>query len=307
MNILVTGGTGFIGRPLCLRLLEQGHRLTLVSRSRRKVARLFHGVGVVEHLAELDEGARFDAVINLAGAPIADRRWSPARKRVLEQSRIDFTRELVACIGRMRQRPRVLLSASAVGYYGDQGDAVVTEATAPVDDYAHRLCASWEDEARKATVYGVRVCLLRTGLVLGPDGGFLKRLLPLYRLGLGGRMGDGQQVMSWIHRDDWIALALFLLQRRELDGPFNFTAPCPVTQAVFSRSLASQLHRPALLNLPAGLLRFMLGEMSQLLLGGQRVHPRRALEAGFRFRFEHLDEALRDVLKGRSDGSGDRR
>ncbi len=296
MNILVTGGTGYLGRPLCLRLLEQGHQLTLLSRSRRKVERLFHGVRAIESLDELDEQARFEAVINLAGAPIADRRWTAARKKILEQSRIDLTRELVEFIGRLRRRPHTLISGSAVGFYGDQGDAVVTESSPPADDYAHRLCAAWEAEARKATVFGVRVCLVRTGLVLGPGGGFLGRQLPLYRLGLGGRLGDGQQCLSWIHRDDWIALVLLLLARRDLDGPFNATAPKPVTQAVFSRTLATRLHRPALLNLPAGLLRVLLGEMSALLLTGQRVHPQRLLEAGFHFRYPTLDEALQAIL-----------
>jgi hypothetical protein len=200
-------------------------------------------------------------------------------------------------MGSRGQRPAVFLSASAIGYYGDQGDATVTEDSAPHAEYTHTLCAGWEAAAHEAQALGIRTAILRIGLVLGPGGGFLARLLPPFRLGLGGPVGSGRQWMSWIHREDLLGIIDLLLARDELRGAFNATAPAPVTSREFARALGRVLHRPAVLPLPAFVLKAALGEMSRLLLTGQRVLPARALEAGYVFRFTELEDALKDVLR----------
>jgi len=194
--------------------------------------------------------------------------------------------------------PRVMVSGSAMGYYGAQGERVVDEDTPPHDEFAHRLCAEWEAAAREAESAGVRVALLRTGLVLDAGGGTLAKMLPPFRLGLGGRFGDGRQFMPWIHREDHVRSIEFLLARDDLSGPFNASAPHPVTNAEFTRILAHRLHRPALLPVPGRLLELALGEMARLLLTGADMRPRRLLDAGFRFEYETLDAALAAILSG---------
>ncbi|GIZ11087.1 TIGR01777 family oxidoreductase [Pseudomonas sp. NCCP-436] len=297
MHILLTGGTGLIGRALCVHWIERGHRLTVWSREPGKVARLC-GVSV-RGIARLDELAEdsVDAVINLAGAPIADRPWSSKRKGLLWSSRIGLTEQLLSWLQARTQPPAVLISGSAVGWYGNGGERELSESTAPVtDDFAARLCGAWEETALRAEALGVRVVRLRTGLVLSSDGGMLKRLLLPFRLGLGGRLGNGRQWMSWIHIADQIALIDFLLQQSDARGPYNACAPTPVRNAEFSKALGQVLSRPTLLPSPGFVLRAALGEMSELLLGGQRAVPTRLLEAGFSFRFTHLDVALVDLL-----------
>lgn len=297
MRILLTGGTGFVGAALCERLAIDGAQLVVLSRNAARArSRLPHGTRVVTTLGELDAQEHFDAVINLAGEPIAAGRWSAARKALLESSRIGLTRELVAWIARAAQPPRVLLSASAIGYYGDQGDAEVTEQTAPHDEYQHRLCRDWEAAALEAAALGVRTACLRIGLVIGPDGGFLARLLPPARFGLGGHIGSGLQWMSWIHRDDLVEMCLFLLAREDLQGVFNATAPNPVRSREFAQALGRTLRRPLQMPAPGIVFRLVFGEMSRLLLTGQRVLPARLQAAGFRFRWPELDGALRDAL-----------
>lgn len=298
MHILVTGGSGFIGRVLCQRLLEQGHQLTLLSRSPAKTQALFgQAVGVIGNLQQLPLESRFQAVINLAGEPIMDARWTAQRKQALLDSRVGITRQLLDFMAKAEQKPKVLLSGSAIGWYGDQGDMPLNETFAcDARDFGQELCRQWEQTALQAQSLGVRVCLLRTGLVVGKDGGFLARMLPLFRLGLGGRIGHGKQWMSWIHRDDHIAIMCKLLDDASLSGAFNLTAPQPATNAEFTQTLAAALQRPALLPVPAGLLKLALGEMAELLLGGQRVLPERIEKAGYRFKFPSLDAALRDVL-----------
>lgn len=297
MHILLTGGTGLIGRSLCAYWHEQGHRLTVWSRDPAKVARLCgEAVRGIAALEELD-GEPLDAVVNLAGAPIADRPWSRKRKTLLWASRIDLTEQLVSWLERREQRPAVLLSGSAVGWYGDGGDQELREDMQPLgDDFAAQLCGAWEQAALRAQSLGMRVVLLRTGLVLARDGGLLARLRLPFRLGLGGRLGDGRQWMPWIHIADQIELIDFLLQRPEAQGPYNACAPLPVRNAEFTKALGQALSRPTWLPVPAFALRAGLGEMAELLLGGQRALPSRLLDAGFSFRFTHLDVALTDVL-----------
>ncbi|RIA18820.1 hypothetical protein DFO61_4980 [Ectopseudomonas oleovorans] len=297
MHILLTGGTGMIGRALCAYWAEQGHRLTVWSRQPAKVAELCGpSVRGIARLEELNDEP-LDAVVNLAGAPIADRPWSKKRKALLWASRIGLTEQLLAWLHSREQQPAVLLSGSAVGWYGDGGEQELNEKTPRVtDDFAAQLCGAWEETALRAEALGIRVVLVRTGLVLNPDGGMLKRLLLPFKLGLGGRLGDGRQWMPWIHFADQIALMDFLLQHSEARGPYNACAPLPARNAEFTKAMGQALSRPTLLPVPAFALRAGLGEMSGLLLGGQRAVPMRLLEAGFSFRFTHLDVALVDLL-----------
>ena len=294
MHILLTGGTGLIGRHLCRHWLAQGHRLTVWSRRPEAVATLCgDGVRGIAELNELEAADPIDAVVNLAGAPIADRPWTASRRNLLWSSRIALTEQLLAWLGRREQRPGVLISGSAVGWYGDGGERELTEDAPPVvEDFASQLWIAWEETACRAQAQGIRVVLVRTGLVLASDGGFLSRLRLPFKLGLGGPIGNGRQWMPWIHIDDQIALIDFLLQRTDASGPYNACAPEPVRNREFAKQLGRALHRPAVIPLPGLLLKAGLGEMSNLLLGGQRAYPARLLAAGFTFRFNDLQSAL---------------
>jgi uncharacterized protein (TIGR01777 family) len=297
MNILITGGTGFIGSALTKSLIEQGHTVTVLSRSLDKVAKICgSGVNALGSLEQLKAEDGYQVIINLAGAPIVDARWSEARKQLIRESRIGLTKQLIACIARMTVKPDLLISGSAIGYYGDQGDTVLTEQSTPYEDFSQQLCADWEATAKQAEQFGVRVCLIRTGLVIAYSGGFLQRLLLPFRLGLGGRMGDGRQWMSWIHRLDWINIALTMIADSTMQGAYNATSQNPVTNAEFTRILAQCLGRPALLPVPAWLLKILLGEMSQLVLGSQRVIPERLLAQDFKFQYDDLVSAINETL-----------
>ena len=299
MHILLTGGTGLIGQRLCQYWLAKGHQLTVWSRRPEQVGRLC-GAGVrgIDRLEAFGDQT-LDAVVNLAGAPIADRPWSSARRALLWGSRITLTEQLLAWLEQRQQRPSVLISGSAVGWYGDGGERELTEASRPVkEDFASQLCIAWEETAQQAEALGIRVVLVRTGLVLASEGGFLSRLRLPFKLGLGGPIGDGRQWMPWIHINDEIALIDFLLQHNDASGPYNACAPEPVRNREFAKRLGRALHRPALLPLPAPLLKLGLGELSTLLLGGQRVRPVRLLAAGFTFQFNDVQSAL-DELSSR--------
>ncbi len=294
MQLLITGGTGFIGQALCPALVQAGHQVSVLTRDLRRAARRLPGMTVVDTL----DGVQADAVINLAGEPLAAGRWTDARKQRFRASRLGITGQLQAWIAQQpaERRPAVLISGSAVGYYGERGDSVLTEADHAGNDFSAQLCRDWEAEAAKIGALGPRVSWVRTGIVLDRDGGALARMLPAFRFGGGGPFGDGRHWMSWIHRADMVALLLWLLERGQ-PGAYNATAPTPVTNAEFARTLAHVLHRPALLALPAGLLRLGFGEMAELLLISQRVLPQRALDAGFRFQYVHLEAALRAILQ----------
>ena len=299
MHILLTGGTGLIGQRLCQYWLAKGHQLTVWSRRPEQVGRLC-GAGVrgIDRLEAFGDQT-LDAVVNLAGAPIADRPWTSARRALLWGSRITLTEQLLAWLEQRQQRPSVLISGSAVGWYGDGGERELTEASRPVkEDFASQLCIAWEETAQQAEALGIRVVLVRTGLVLASEGGFLSRLRLPFKLGLGGPIGDGRQWMPWIHINDEIALIDFLLQHNDASGPYNACAPEPVRNREFAKRLGRALHRPALLPLPAPLLKLGLGELSTLLLGGQRVRPVRLLAAGFTFQFNDVQSAL-DELSSR--------
>jgi len=296
MRILLTGGTGLIGRALCQYWRSQGRQLWGWSRNPLQVPELCSGAQGIARLQDLDDVGPMDAVINLAGAPIVDRPWTEARRTVLWRSRVDLTRTLVDWMGRQTVPPRILLSGSAVGWYGDRGDEWLNEDSEPgQNDFGSRLCVAWEQEAQRASQWGVRVALLRTAPVLAAQGGMLTRLLPVFRLGLGGRLGDGRQWMPWIHIDDQVALIDHLL-RHECSGAFNACAPEAVRNSDFTRRLARALRRPAMMPVPAWALRLALGEMSVLLLGGQRLAPIRAEAAGFTWKHPELTEALAQLL-----------
>lgn len=294
MRILLTGGTGFIGRALCARLLAGGHRLTVWSRRPAQARQMLPGVAVIEDLAEAGE---IEAVVNLAGEPLIGRRWNARQKQVLRDSRLATTAKLIRWMTPQLRRPHVLVSGSAIGYYGPHDDALLDESSAAGDDFAATLCRDWEHGAMQAEDLGLRVCRVRTGIVLGADGGALGQMLPPFRWGLGGPFGDGRQWMSWIHREDLVSLIQWLLEQDDAGGAYNGTAPEPVRNRDLVRCLGRVLRRPALLPAPAPLLRLALGEAAQLLLTGQRVMPMHALVEGFRFRFPRLEDALRDLLR----------
>jgi uncharacterized protein len=297
MKILITGGTGFIGKVLTRSLLKDGHEVTVLSRNPSSVEKLYGPeVKALGNLQQITSNSVFDIVVNLAGAPIFANRWSESRKKLIRESRISLTEALVAGIAQMSTKPRLLISGSAIGFYGDQGDTVLTEQSNQVEDFSQTLCADWEASARKAEDFGVRVCLIRTGLVIGPGGGLLQRMVLPFRLGLGGRIGSGNQWMSWIHVQDWINIAHAMIKDVSMQGAYNATAPSPVTNLEFTKTLAACLKRPALLPVPGWLLKNLLGEMSQLILGSQRVVPQRLLEKGFNFQFTDLASALNQAL-----------
>lgn len=297
MKILITGGTGFIGRRLVAHLKVAHEVVVLTRQGSRAYELLGHDVTLLDSLDRLDHLNDVDVVINLAGEPIAAGRWSEPRKQLLCNSRWLLTEQLVDLIKLSNRPPRLLLNASAIGWYGRQGDEPLDEGfDQPHDEFTHRLCQRWEQLALQARGPRTRVCILRIGLVLGPDGGALPRLLPPYRLGLGGPMGSGRQVMSWIHIQDLVRAMLFLLEHDECDGIFNGTAPQPVDNNSFSQHLARSLRRPHLLRVPAGVLRLLMGESADLLLTGQHVVPARLQQAGFHFTYPELPQALDNLL-----------
>jgi uncharacterized protein (TIGR01777 family) len=296
MQILVAGGSGLLGRALVARLEADGHRVSVLTRRPRPgrsddVA--WNPDGSVGGWSAAIETA--EAIVNLAGEGIADRRWSAARKQVLRSSRVLATRSLTTAIRRAARRPAVLVNASAVGYYGARGEEVVTETTEPGRDFLSGLCVEWEREAEQASDL-TRVALIRTGLVLDTAGGVLGRMLTPFRFGVGGPLGNGRQFMPWIHRDDWVALVAWQIGNVNARGAFNGTAPTPVTNAEFSRALGTALHRPAIMPMPAVALRLLVGELADSILAGQRAVPARAEEMGYQFRFRTLGPALRDLL-----------
>ncbi|MEH6470566.1 MAG: TIGR01777 family oxidoreductase [Halopseudomonas sp.] len=297
MKLLITGASGFIGSALIDRLLANEHQVIGLSRKPERLQKKRGGsFRAIRALSEIASDESIEAVINLAGEPILDKRWSEARKQLLYDSRLDTTAAVIALIKRLEQRPQVLISGSAIGFYGShQGDRMLDEQSEGRLGFTHKLCSDWENLALDAQAQGVRVCLLRTGVVLG-NGGALKRMLPPFKFALGGPIASGKQWFSWVHLADMVAIIQFLLDHQVLSGAFNATAPEPVTNAVFSQSLARTLHRPAVLPMPGFVMRLLLGEGAELLCEGQRVVPARLQEAGFEFSYPQLDQALKSLL-----------
>ncbi|HCL6055108.1 TPA: TIGR01777 family oxidoreductase [Citrobacter amalonaticus] len=297
MKILVTGGTGLIGGHLVPRLQELGHQVTVLTRHRDTAReKLNDRVTLWDTLGDKQNLDGFDAVINLAGEPIADKRWTTEQKDRLCQSRWRITQKLADLINASETPPSVLISGSATGYYGDLGEVVVTEEEPPHNEFTHKLCARWEQIACEAQSDKTRVCLLRTGVVLAPKGGILGKIVPPFRLGLGGPIGNGRQYLAWIHIDDMVNAILWLLDN-DLRGPFNMVSPYPVRNEQFAHALGHALQRPAILRVPATVIRLLMGESSVLVLGGQRALPKRLEAAGFPFRWYDLEEALSDVVR----------
>jgi len=298
-RLLITGGSGFIGSRLVPVLIDQGHDVTVLTRNPDKTALHFnHDVTTIKQLNLLNDTDVFDVVINLAGQGITDKRWTPGIKKQLRESRIITTQKLIRYLQAAKKKPECFISGSAIGYYGNQGDKLVDEQMSGDSSFSSKLCFDWEHEAQQAEVLGIRTCYLRTGIVLGKKGGALAKMLPAFKLGLGGPMGNGRQWMSWIHINDLIGLILHVIHNKDIKGVINGTAPNPVTNKVFSSTLASVLKRPAFLPMPAFVLKLMLGEMAEeLLLSGQRVIPKKILDAGYDFQYAELENALSEVVQ----------
>jgi uncharacterized protein (TIGR01777 family) len=284
MRIAISGGTGFLGRPLAAALAAAGHQSVALPRNRTGWANAIDGAA---------------AVVNLAGEPIAAQRWTAAHKTRVLESRVQVTRTIVEAIHQAASPPAVLVSGSAVGYYGPRGDETVTEDTPAGSDFLASVCVQWEAEATRAADRSRVVCV-RTGLVLERDGGALPQMLPPFKFGVGGPVGSGRQYWPWIHRSDWVALVQWAIATSSVTGALNATAPTPITNAEFARALGRALHRPAFMPAPAFALRLLLGEMADgLLLSGQRAVPAKAQRLGFTFRYSQIDQALTEIFQRR--------
>ena len=296
MRLVITGASGFIGRALCDKLLAQGHALILFTRGSPRDAntgtkRWLHWTpGALREWDVALDGA--DGVINLAGEPIAEKKWTPTQRRRIEKSRIDATHSLVQACAKAKQRPQFLINASAVGYYGPHGDEMITEEIAPGNDFLSVLCRDWEEEAKKAEELGMRVVRLRIGIVLGHGGGALGKMAQPFKYFVGGALGSGQQWMSWIHLEDLVGLIVQTIDDPRTAGPVNATAPTPVRNKEFCQTLAKVMHRPCWATVPGFALRMALGDMAEMLLTGQRVIPAVAEKSGYRFRYPTLEPAL---------------
>ncbi len=306
MRVFLTGGTGLVGSRLIKRLRERQHEVTLLTR-RPEAARAQFGPSLAvvagdptQAGAWLDPAATADAVVNLAGESIFARRWNPAFIDLVRGSRVKSTEHVVRALSKNPRTaagtPKVLVNASAIGYYGPHGDEELTEDAPPGDDVMARVCVDWEAAARQAEPAGVRVAMIRIGIVLDRAGGALKQMLTPFKMFAGGPVGSGKQWMSWIHNEDLVGMILMTLENAQASGPINGTAPEPVRNRDFAKALGRALHRPSFMPTPAFALRVMLGQVAQVVTTGQRVLPRRAQELGYTFRFPQIDEALRDVL-----------
>jgi len=296
-TVLVTGATGFVGSRLVAALTGAGHQVVALVRNPAKTEMLPPPVTLITDLDQLPSETAIDAIVNLAGEPIGNGLWTAAKRRKILDSRTAMTAHIVELIARLDRKPAVLVSGSAVGWYGLWQDQVLTESAKSHGCFSHDLCDTWENAARSAAEHGVRVAYLRIGLVLGTDGGLVSRMLTPFEFGLGGPLGSGRQWMSWIERDDLVRLIAHVIATPDLSGPINATAPIPVTNSTFTAELARRLHRPAVFRIPGALLRRLGGDFAnELLLGGQRVLPNKALSHGFVFRHETLRSAFDAIL-----------
>jgi uncharacterized protein len=300
MKILITGATGLIGRAICRRLADEAHQIVVLSR-RPESAEVVEGAKVFRWepaLGPPESGAweGVDAVIHLAGEPVAASRWTDEQKRRIRDSRVMGTRHLLAGIREATDRPKILVSGSAVGFYGNRGDEHLDERSAPGQGFLPEVCRQWESEALRGQEMGVRVVLVRTGVVLSTNGGALEKMLLPFKLGLGGRMGDGSQWFPWIHIDDIAGIFCHALFSTGVRGPINGVAPGIVSNREFTNELAAALRRPVIFSVPELVLKIVMGEMAEVILDSQHVIPRVALDSGYRFRFQMLRPALRSLL-----------
>ncbi|MFQ1022337.1 TIGR01777 family oxidoreductase [Avibacterium paragallinarum] len=296
MNILLTGGTGLVGSALIPLLLAKQHQLCVLTRQIQPL-HFPKGVKKINNLAEFQQLNDFDAVINLAGEPIFDHRWTVKQKAELFTSRVNLTQNLTALINRSDNPPHTFISGSASGYYGDHQDHWIDENSPAGTAFPSQLCQQWEAAAQQANT---RVCLLRTGMVFSLNGGAFPKMLALYRFGLGGKLGSGKQYWAWISLQDMISGILFLLENPQCKGAFNFSAPQPITNQDFNLQLGEYLNRPHFANVPAFLLRIFLGERTQLLLNSQRISPKKLRDAGFQFNISNFQDFLTVELKNKN-------
>ena len=318
MNILISGGTGFLGSAFSEELTkryQQADRELVITWLTRNTSQSHPASINMMSYDELETSdANFDVILNLAGAGIADSRWSDERKEQLLASRIKPTQSLLAFIERTAQKPKLLVSGSAIGWYGTQGDKPLTESSSFETDFSHKLCEEWEQLALQATNYDVPVAIVRTGVVMHPSGGMIAKLLLPFKMGVGGQLADGQQIMSWISREDWVGATIFIIEKHLADSTnqanlatadnslhtgndtsamvYNLTAPNPVTNYTFTKAMGAWLNRPTIFTLPEFLLKLMFGEMSTLLIDGQKVLPQALLDAGYEFKYPTFKQTL---------------
>ena len=299
MRVLITGATGLLGARLVARLHGRGNKVVVTSRSPAKVTMACERVVAWDGMGAFprDHMGGVDAVVHLAGESVAARRWSEAQKRRILESRVNSTRALATAMGEAKRKPGVLVCASAVGFYGDTGARQVDEDAPAGTDFLAQVCAAWEAAAAAVEAYGIRRVSVRLGVVLAREGGALQKLLPVFKAGLGGKLGSGTQGFPWIHVDDAVGLLVHAIDTAATQGPLNAVAPAQDTNADFTAALAHALHRPAVFKVPGLALELALGEMSQTLLGGQQVVPRQALQSGYVFMHPVLDVALRQLVE----------
>ncbi len=301
MNILIAGGTGFIGSELCVYLVNQGHMITVRTRNTKLVKA---NIKTVNNLSEIAADQKIDVAINLAGEPIANKRWSEKQKHLIRDSRLSITQEFIDFFKRSDNPPELFISSSAIGYYGIQAsdDAIsensISENSSKDSSFSSALCGQWEATAMQAEVLGIRTCLLRTGIVLGKEGGALSKMLFPFKCGLGGKIGSGKQWMPWIHLNDIVRIINRCITDKHLSGAINCTAPNPVTNEEFTYALGFVLNRPTILSVPASVIRILMGEMgNELLLSGKKVIPSKLNTLGFTFNYDQLIDALKDIVK----------
>ena len=284
MNILITGGTGFIGSALTKFFIQKGYLTTILSRNCPALS----SVRIIKSIEQINVEEKIDIIINLAGAPI-NKKWTNSYKEVLIDSRLEITKNLILLIKSLKTKPNLLISASAIGYYGNQSNNYIDENSLYINDFTHKLCNLWELEAKKAEKLGVRTCITRLGVVLGKNGGALEEMLPIFRLGLGAKIGSGKQFFSWVHIDDVIGAFNFLIKDKTQKGIYNLTSPNPVTNYRFTKELGKMINRPTVLTIPKFVIKMIFGEMGdKLLLNGSAVYPKKLLDSGYEFQFKTI-------------------
>lgn len=299
MNYLITGGTGFIGKAFISSLNSEQDSITILS---RKDINSTEKCRYIKSLSEIENSEEYDCIINLAGKPV-DCLWTKANKKELISSRIDTTKEIIKLTERLTTKPKSIISASAIGYYGNSKfNSDIDESSKGIESFTNRLCLMWEQEALKAEKLNIRVCLIRLGVVLGKNGGFIKKTYIPYKLGLGGKMAKGDQLFPWIHIDDVISSIKFLIDNTECFGPYNLTSPSTISNEELNHSIGKALNRPTIFTVPKIFIETIFGEMGkELLLHGLNVKPKKLLDTGFKFKFENINQALSNIYSGKQE------